>query len=259
MRYGAIALGRMALVAAVAAATLEAAASTRPPSGAPGSQPGWPPPAPSERVSRALELRALGDVAGARAQLESALATAPAYDDARLAFADLLLSEGRELDRAAAILAGVREPGRHGHLLSASLAELRGDDAGAAAAYARALEAANDPDVRLRRALTLERLGRGAEAIQELERVRGARPEDALARGRLAGLYEAAGRMRDAHAEYRALAALRPKRAQGWVELARFCERTGRHAEAAAARARARAARGEGSARELRPLAPSSR
>jgi len=210
-------------------------------------------------LARARALRAEGDVAGARARLEVALAMAPAYDDARLELADILLSDGSELDRAAALLAGVRAPGARVHVLSARLAELRGDDAGAAAAYGSALAAGDDPDVRLRRALALDRLGRRPEAISELERIRAARPADAVARGRLAALYEAAGRLHEAEAEHRALAESRPERAQGWEDLARFCERNGRHAEARAAHARARAARGQASPRELRPLQPSTR
>ncbi|HET8540149.1 MAG TPA: tetratricopeptide repeat protein [Anaeromyxobacter sp.] len=221
--------------------------------------PDWPPPAPSERFDRARTLRAEGDLTGARAQLESALVTAPLYDAARLELSDLLLSDGSELDRAEVLLAGVRAPGTHGQLLLAWLAELRGDDAAAAAAYALALEAADDADLRFRRAQALERLGREDEAIRELERVRAARPADAVARGRLAALYEGAGRLREARAEYRALAEARPDRARGWEDLARFCERHGRHAEAREAHARARAARGPASARELRPLPPSRR
>ncbi len=247
------------IVAALGACGAPCALAAASPAPAPATESAWPPPPPSERFARARTLRAEGDVAGARAQLESALATAPAYDAARLEFADILLSDGSDLDDAAALLAGVRAQPPRAQLLSARLAELRGDDAGAAARYASALQAGDNPDVRLRRALALERLGRGGEAIPELERVRAARPEDAIARARLAALYEAAGRIRDARAEYRALAKARPERAQGWEDLARFCERTGRHDEARAAHERARTARGQASARELRPLPPSRR
>jgi tetratricopeptide (TPR) repeat protein len=223
-----------------------------------GADPGWPPPSPGEHLARARTLRAEGDTPAARARLEIALFVAPAYDDARLELADLLLADGAELDRAAELLAGVRAPHARAWLLAGRLAELRADDANAADAYARALEARDDPEVRLRRALALDRLGRPAEAIRELERVRAARPDDAIARARLAALYEGAGRRREAEAEYRALAQARPRRAQGWEELAGFYERAGRRAEARAARERARQARA-GGARELRPLPPSRR
>ncbi len=216
-------------------------------------------PRPDVLVARARTLRAEGDAAGARARLETALGAAPANDDARLELADLLLADGKDLDLAAALLAGVRASSPRAHLLSARLAELRGDDASAAAAYALALDAADDADVRLRRALALDRLGRAGEAIAELERVRAAQPDDAIARGRLAALYEGAGRLHEAEAEYRAVAEARPERAQGWEDLARFCERAGRPAEARSAHERARAARGTASARELRPLLPSMR
>jgi len=219
----------------------------------------WPPPSPGDNLTCARAMRAEGDVAGARLRLEHALAVAPAYDDARLELADLLVSDGAELDRAAELLAGVRARNARADLLSARLAELRADDASAAAAYARALEAGDDPDARLRRALALDRLGRSAEAIEELERVKAVRPDDAIARGRLAVLYEGAGRFRKAEAEYRALAEARPERAQGWEDLARCCERAGRYAEARAAHRRARQARATASARELRPLPPSRR
>jgi len=211
-------------------------------------------------VARARALRAEGDVAGARVRLELALQDAPASAEARIELADLLLADARELERAGALLAGVPAgDGARVHLLGARLAELRADDAGAAAAYARALEAADDPDVRLRRALALDRLGRSAEATLELERVRAARPDDAIARARLAERYEAAGRLAEAEAELRAVAEARPERAAGWEGLAHFYERGGRGADARAALERARAARGPASGRELRPLPPSKR
>jgi tetratricopeptide (TPR) repeat protein len=219
-------------------------------------------PRPEVLVARARALRAEGDLAGAHARLEAALAQAPGDEGARLELADLLLADASDLDRAQALLAGVPKTTPRAHLLAARLSELRGDDAGAAGAYERALDAGDDdPDVRLRRALALDRLGRAPEAIPELERVREARPDDAIARTRLAALYEAAGRVREAEAEYRALAEAHPDRAQGWDALAAFCERTGRREEARLAHAKAREARGSSttSARELRPLLPSRR
>lgn len=252
----------LAVLASVATAcgTPRSAGTPRPVEAAAVSQPSeLRQPRPDVLVARARAMRAEGDVAGARTRLEAALAAAPADDGARLELTDLLLADGRELDRAAALLAGVGAPGARGALLSARLAELRGDDAAAVAAYALALEAGDDPDARLRRGLALDRLGRAPEAIEELERVRADRPEDAIARGRLAALYEVAGRLPEAEREYRAVADARPDRVQGWDDLARFCERTGRHPEARIARERAKAARGTASARELRPLRPSGR
>ncbi len=80
-----------------------------------------------------------------------------------------------------------------------------------------------------------------------------------MARARLAVLYEGAGRYREAEVEYRALAEAHPERAQGWEDLARFCERAGRYSEARWAHQRARQARGAARGRELRPLPPSRR
>jgi predicted Zn-dependent protease len=88
--------------------------------------------------------------------------------------------------------------------------------------------------------------------------VRAARPDDPLARTRLADRYEAAGRLEEAEVELRSLADGDPDRAAGWERLARFYQRIGREkdARAAAGRARAAAARPD---RALRPLLPSRR
>jgi tetratricopeptide (TPR) repeat protein len=206
-------------------------------------------------VSRARVLRAEGDVAGARARLDAALGGAPGDDGPRLELADLLVSQGDDLDRAEELLRPVSESGPL-HLVRARLAEARGDDALAAAEYATALAAGEDPDARLRRALALERLGRWQESIAELERVRAALPDDPIVRSHLAEGYEAAHRLNEAEAEWRSLAEQQPGRASGWERLASFYERTGRDHEARAAHEKARAA-GRRTDRTLRPLLPS--
>jgi hypothetical protein len=61
-------------------------------------------------------------------------------------------------------------------LLLGQLAELRGDDASAELAYGRYLSRVEDDEVRLRRALALERLGRGEEVQEDLARLRQAPP-----------------------------------------------------------------------------------
>lgn len=249
---------------ALAAVVLAACSSARPPRPQPQPPVAVPlPPPPQPRpevfVARARALRAEGDVAGARARLEAALETAPGADEVRIELADLLVADGGDLARAEALLAGVT--GRDApalHLVLGRLAEARGNDAESVAEYRLALEAEDDSDVRLRRALALERLGRADEATAELERVRSARPDDAVARSRLAERFEASGRLAEAEAEYRWLAEAQPERAAAWERLARFYERTGRGQDARAAAARARAAGGR-QERTLRKLLPSKR
>lgn len=216
-------------------------------------------PRPEVLLARARALRAEGDVAGAQERLEVALQAAPDSDELRLELADLIVAEGREPYRAAVLLEGVRvRDGARWHLANGRLAELRGDDRGAEAAYARALAEEDDPDVRLRRALVLERLGRFDEAAAQLELLRAARPDDALVRARLAERHEAAGRLAEAEVELREAAEAQPERAAGWERLARFYRRAGREAEARDALARARDALGR-TERALRPLLPSKR
>ena len=187
----------------------------------------------------------------------AAFEAAPESEEVRLELADLLIVDGGDLDRAEALLASVH-PAGDGRLflVLGRLADARGNDEGAAAAYGEALAVLDDPDARLRRALALERLGRRGEAIAELERLRPDRPSDPFVRGRLADLYEGTGRFHEAEAELRWLAELAPDRAAGWNRLARFYDRTGhpREAREAAARARATGGRQE---RALRPLLPS--
>jgi len=226
-----------------------------------------PPPAaaPTPRVdiealrADALALRAAGDLAGARMKLELALTAAPS-DALRLEVADLLVADGGDLDRAGVLVADVRDRDADVRydVLSARVAELRGDDAAAAGAYARAISRAEDADLRLRLASALERLGRTAEAARELERVRALRPDDPSVRERLAEAYEADGRISEAEAAWVTAAAATPERAAGYERLARFYERLGRRDAAERAEARARAITRQGE-RALRPLLPSKR
>jgi len=104
-----------------------------------------------------------------------------------------LLADGQDLPMVARLLeaAGDGDPRRD--LLAGQLAELTGDDAAAEAAYARFLAAVDDDEVRLRRALALERLGRGDEVREELDRLRPARrAEPAAARRKLRPLLPSA-------------------------------------------------------------------
>ncbi len=84
----------------------------------------------------------------------------------------------------ATLLAAVGPGAPRRDLMIGQLAELTGDDAGAAAAYGRALAYGDDDEVRLKRALALERLGRGAEAEADLRRLRPAGPQEPDAEAR---------------------------------------------------------------------------
>jgi tetratricopeptide (TPR) repeat protein len=242
----------LALAVLAACGTRKPAERPAPAAAAPVAQP-----SPADLLEEARTLRAEGELAGARERLEAAHAAAPSLEDVRLELAELLVSDGAELERAADLLGGVATRDVRFHLAEAALEEVRGDDAAAEAAYGRALAEQPDPDVRLRRALLLARLGRAPEALAELELVRAERPGDAFAGLRRAELYEVAGRLADAEAELLALAEAQPERPQGWERLARFYERAGRQADARSALARARGASGGG--RVLRPLLPSRR
>jgi predicted Zn-dependent protease len=218
-----------------------------------------PPPSPEALLAEARARREAGDAEGAREKLEAALAAAPS-DPIRLELADLLVSDGRDLDRAQALLGDVRDRTADVRydLVTARVAETRGDDAAAVAAYRRALGIAEDADVRLRRALLLQRLDDLPEAARELERVRALRPDEAAVHERLAAVYEAQRRIGDAEAEWLAAARVPPERAAAYTRLARFYERIGRRDAAHRAEVHARAL-GAPAERKLRPLLRSRR
>ena len=90
----------------------------------------------------------------------------------RLDLAARLLADGTDLPRVRLLLDGVPPRSARRDQLLGQLAELSGDDAGAVEAYDRSLARMEDDDVRLRRALLLERMGRGDEVKADLERLR---------------------------------------------------------------------------------------
>jgi len=215
-------------------------------------------PRPDVLLARARQLRAAGDHEGARKRLEQAAVIAPDDAEVCLALADLLVADGAEPDRAEAMLSALPAATPRRDELLGRLAEQRGDFAAAEAAYARQLARGPDPQVQLRRALVLEKLGRLAEAIVELERLRAAAPGDAVVRLRLAEVYEEMGRPTEAEAELRALAEASPSRPEGWRRLAALCTRQGFTEEARAAEARAHDAETRPK-RDLRPLKPTGK
>jgi hypothetical protein len=95
----------------------------------------------------------------------------PPTDATLLDEAARLLADGVQLERADTLLAAVAASPRR-DLLLGQLAELTGDDPGAVAAYDRVLARGSDDEVRLRRALALERMGRAAEVAGDLRRLR---------------------------------------------------------------------------------------
>jgi predicted Zn-dependent protease len=227
------------------------------PDGGPPAAPAPQRPLPEALLGSARAARAEGDLDRARTELEEAVAAAPGWDLPRLELAEVLVLEGRDLERANALVeAPVRSDNPRAHLLRAQLAELRGDDVAAAAAYAQALLLRPDPEVRLRRALLLERMGREADAAAELERIRIERPGDVAARDHLAAIYEREGRLAEAEAELVAAAQVPPSRASTWQRLAAFYARNGDAVRARSAEARARDLDGRAE-RALRPLPPS--
>lgn len=221
------------------------------------------PPAVGPSISALLDearaARASGDDARARAILDAALRIEPAQDEARLELVDTIVAGGGDAETAARLLddPARRLEGARAERLRGMVLEARGDDVGAAAAYARSLWAAPDPDVRHRRATVLLRLGRSAEAISDLERACGSGREDASCHARLADLYEQAGRVKAAEAELLEVARLSPGRTAPLVRLARFYGRTGQPEKERAAEEQVRTL--EGRERVLRPLLPSRR
>ncbi len=95
-----------------------------------------------------------------------------------------LLADGVDLPMVVRLLEQGTPGDPRRDVLAGQLAELTGDDAAAEAAYRRALAVSDDDEVRLRRALVLERLGRGEEARADLERLRAARPASAATPGK---------------------------------------------------------------------------
>jgi hypothetical protein len=83
-----------------------------------------------------------------------------------------LLADGADLPMVARLLDSADGADPRRDLLAGQLAELIGDDEVAALAYARFLQRVDDDEVRLRRALVLERLGRADEVREDLARLR---------------------------------------------------------------------------------------
>jgi len=219
-----------------------------------------PPLSADDLLRRAIDRRGAGDTAGARTDLDAAVAREPGLAAARLERADLLLSLGTEWEAAQA---DAREAARltpseaRPWRVLGSVLEEAGRPGDAADAYSEAVSRAPDEELTRRVASLEARAGRADAARARWEAIRDAHPDDAGAHVELAGLYEGAGRFADAEREYRALLAVAPENPAIRRRFADFLDARGRRAEAAAERRKA----GDSSAapRRLRPLPPSSR
>jgi len=140
-----------------------------------------------------------GDLEGAEQTLKKAVAQAPQSGDAAFALAHLYLVEHKnfaaeaELQRVLQLDSG----NARAWLSLGSLQVAEGNTAAADQTYRKlaALPGANLSHVH---AAFLYREGKRAEAIQELEKLSSAHPQDRAARLRLVGAYIAAGRGQDA-------------------------------------------------------------
>jgi tetratricopeptide (TPR) repeat protein len=253
-----------AWAAAVAALVLGCATpqtvAPEPPPPPPVAVPAAPPVDPVRELALGREARQAGDRAAAKLHLAAAAQADPSGAEARLDLAELLIDDGSDLDTAGDFLRQAQylqtEPARFARLCGA-LAELRGDEAGAAEAYRTAVELSPEPELRLRRALLLARLGRAGEAEAELSRVVAERPGERAARTALSEVYERSGERDAAEHQLAVMAALAPTDAAPLHALAAFYRRRGEAAKATATEQRARSLEGEG--RKLRPLLPARR
>ena len=237
----------------------------RPSSSAPAPPPGSPTPAPVTApvdVAQELVLARVAHVEGRvqdeSAHLERIVQAAPGAFGARVDLAELLLQQGTELGRAGRLLgeAGALRPDdARVDRLHGWLDELQGDDAHAIFRYGRVLLVNPDPELRLRRAVLLERTGLQDEALEEFQRVVKERPADRAARAGIAEIDESRGRLADAEAALVQITQLAPTEPGPLHRLAAFYRRHGEPARALEAERRARSL--EGAPRALRPLRPS--
>ncbi len=219
------------------------------------------PAAPVVDASRELALgraaRVEGRTTEAREHLERAVRADPNGPVARLELADLFIAEGSELGTARILLQEaqvLRGDAERIARTGGALEELEGHEAQAVESYARALELAADPDLEVRRALLLLRLGRPGEAATELGSVLLLRPEDRGARAAQADACEAAEQLAAAEHALAVASALAPADAAPLRALASFYRRHGQRAKAAAVERQLRP--DDRPARKLRPLLP---
>lgn len=165
-----------------------------------------PPPAPPpdglSELAAARAARAAGDLAGARAHLETALRQSPALALADVELADVLVQQGD-----------------HGPELQRALAEAQA-------------QASSNPRTWELSAAVAEEQGDRAATVLALRRLTALRPDDAAALHRLASALAGGGAWAEAVAVYRAALAIDPGATPSRLALAELLEQNAKLAEA---------------------------
>jgi tetratricopeptide (TPR) repeat protein len=199
-----------------------------------------------DALSRARELRAMGDIGSALAELERAIAFNPRFTPALLEAGDLHLEMGEIglAERSFAAAARAEPRNFDAQFRHASVLRALGRMEEATRAYLRALSIrANDYDAVLGLSTAYLESGNPEQALPYAQRATEARPRSGEARMQLGTVYAALNRHEEAVIEYRQAAELLPKPAPGLLlnmaesfnELGRFAEMVGALTEVVAA------------------------
>jgi tetratricopeptide (TPR) repeat protein len=199
-----------------------------------------------DALSRARELRAMGDIGSALAELERAIAFNPRFTPALLEAGDLHLEMGEIglAERSFAAAARAEPRNFDAQFRHASALRALGRMEEATRAYLRALSIrANDYDAVLGLSTAYLESGNPEQALPYAQRATEARPRSGEARMQLGTVYAALNRHEEAVIEYRQAAELLPKPAPGLLlnmaesfnELGRFAEMVGALTEVVAA------------------------
>jgi tetratricopeptide (TPR) repeat protein len=199
-----------------------------------------------DALSRARELRAMGDIGSALAELERAIAFNPRFTPALLEAGDLHLEMGEIGLAERSFAAAARAEPRNFDAQFRHAAALRalGRMEEATRAYLRALSIrANDYDAVLGLSTAYLEAGNPEQALPYAQRATEARPRSGEARMQLGTVYAALNRHEEAVIEYRQAAELLPKPAPGLLlnmaesfnELGRYAEMVGALTEVVAA------------------------
>jgi tetratricopeptide (TPR) repeat protein len=199
-----------------------------------------------EALDRARELRAMGDIGSALAELERAIAFNPRFTPALLEAGDLHLEMGEVGLAERSFAAAARAEPRNFDAQFRHAAALRtlGRTEEATRAYLRALSIrANDYDAVLGLSTAYLESGNPEQALPYAQRATEARPRSGEARMQLGTVYAALTRHEEAVIEYRQAAELLPKPAPGLLlnmaesfnELGRYAEMVGALTEVVAA------------------------